>query len=53
MRVALVRMVEKGGDMDRFRICFARKMKNKGNGYEQIEEVKGVEIIVKEGNFRA
>lgn len=53
MRVACVRMVEKEGDMDRFRICFARRMKNKGSGYEQIEEGKGVETIVKEGNFRA
>lgn len=53
MRVAWVRMVEKEGDMDRFRICFARRMKNKGHGNEQIKEVKEVETIVKEGNFRA
>lgn len=32
--------------MDRFRICIARKMKNKDGGCEQIEKVKGVETII-------
>lgn len=39
--------------MDRFRICFARRMKNKDGGCEQTGKVKGVETAVREGNFRA
>lgn len=46
-------MVERGIDMDRFRIYFAKRMKNKDGGCECIEKIKGVETTIKEGNFRA
>lgn len=38
--------------MDIFRTCFSRRLKNRDGSYEQVGKVKGVEIVVREDNFR-
>lgn len=38
--------------MDIFRICFSRRVMNRDGSYEQVGKVKGVYIVVREGNFR-
>ena len=40
MKVAWVRMVAKGIERHRFRLCFASRMENKDGGCEQIGNVK-------------